>query len=315
MNTLKKLPYPIAGTALGFAALGNLLASYHPLLKTGSGTIAAILILALIVKIIRLPESFPEAMENPMIASTMATFPMTLMILSTYPAKGPMALTIWIIGLILHSALIVWFTGRFILKGFDFKKVFPSWFILFVGIVAASVAAPYHGQKTVGTLAFWFGLAAYLILLALVSYRMIKKGKLPDPARPTLVIYAAPASLLLAGYMNSVESKSLPLVYFLLALSIFFYLFSLVSLPNLLTLPFFPSYSSFTFPFVISAIAIRSTQGFFTKSGSTLDWLTPFTQIQPWIAAILCIYVLIRFGIALSVQPKPLAASQVNPQS
>lgn len=301
MNLLKKLPLPIAGTALGFAALGNVLASYNPMFKTLSGLISALLVILITLKIVILPKPCREAMSNPVVAGTMATYPMALMILSTYLQKGPLSVTLWAIGILLHTSLILWFTNQFILKGFDIRKIFPTWFIVYVGIASAAVSAPYHNQKGIGMAAFWFGLITYLILLVVVSYRTVKIGKIPDPALPTLVIYAAPASLLLAGYLNSADTKSLPLVYLLLALSILMFLVALTMLPRLLKLPFFPSYSAFTFPIVISALAEKLTNGFLIKSGNALPFLDGLVLFQVILASALCLYVLGRFVQFLTV--------------
>lgn len=297
MNLLKKLPLPLAGTALGFATLGNVLASYNPLLKTTSGIISAILVLILTLKIFALPKPCREAMANPVVAGTMATYPMALMILSTYLPKGLPAQALWILGILLHVALIAWFTNTFILKGFDIKKVFPTWFIVYVGIAAASVSAPYHGQKGIGVAAFWFALTTYLFLLAAVSYRTVKVRSIPDPARPSLTIYAAPASLLLAGYLNAFEVKSPLMVYFLLALSVGFFLISLVLLPRLLRLAFFPSFSAFTFPFVISALAEKLTNAYLIKAGTPLPVLNGLVVFQVFLAVALCLFVLVRYSL------------------
>lgn len=303
MNLLKKLPYPIAGTALGFAALGNLLVTYHPMLKTLCGIISAVLVILILIKIAAMPRNFGDAMAMPLVASSFATYPMAVMILSTYLPKGRMAQTLWLIGFCAHALLIGWFTWRYIMKGFKLPAVFPSWFIVYVGIVAGTVSAPYHGYQPLGMAAFWFSLIVYFPLLAAVT-RRVMTDLLPVPAKPSITIYAAPVSLLLAGYMSSAQVKIMPLVFLLLALSLALYLFSLIQLPRLLSLPFAPSISSYTFPFVISAIAGRSTAAFLTKSGAGLDWLNAIAAIQPWIAAVLCVYVLIRYLVFL-FQPAP----------
>lgn len=295
MNLLKKLPLPLAGTALGIAVLGNALASYNPLYKSICGVIAAILLILVTAKIVALPKPCLEAMNNPVVAGTMATYPMGIMVLSTYLPKGIPALALWGVGLLLHVLLILWFSNEFILKGFKIKKVFTTWFVLYVGIAAASVSAPYHGQSGIGLIAFWFALVAYLILLVPVLYRLIKIREIPEPALPTLAILAAPASLLLAGYMNSAASKAMPLVYFLMVLSIGFYVVALVLLPRLLRVPFSPSYSAFTFPFVISALALKLSNGFLTKSGAALPFLNELVLFQVILASILCLYTLFRF--------------------
>lgn len=308
MNFLKKLPLPVAGTALGFATLGNVLASYHPLFKTGAGLISALLVVLLTFKIILLPKACREAMSNPLVAGTMATYPMALMILSTYLPKGLPGKSLWSFAIVLHVSLILWFTARFILKQFAIEKVFTTWFIVYVGLVAASVSAPYHDLPGLGVIAFWFGLITYLILLGLILYRSLKTDGFPEPALPTLTIYAAPASLLLAGYLNSISSKSVSMVYFLLGLSTLFFLVACLMLPRLLKLPFYPSFSAFTFPFAISALAGKLTNGFFIKSGTPLPLLSGLVLFQVLLATGLCLFVLIsyfRFMLGPVVKPEP----------
>jgi len=37
------------------------------------------------------------------------------------------------------------------------KKVFASYFIVYVGIVVASITAPVFGKQSLGEIIFWFG--------------------------------------------------------------------------------------------------------------------------------------------------------------
>lgn len=59
-----------------------------------------------------------------------------------------------------------------------------------------------------GKAAFWFGFVTYLILLPIVIYRVLKVKGMPEQTLPTIAIFAAPASLLLAGYMKSFQAKT-----------------------------------------------------------------------------------------------------------
>lgn len=306
MSFLKKLPLPLAGTALAFATLGNVLVTYHPLFKTLAGIISILLVSLVTLKIILLPKPCREAMLNPVVAGTMATYPMALMTLSTYLSKGPAAKSLWLFAILLHIGLILWFTNQFIRKEFQVKKVFTTWFIVYVGIVVASVSAPYHDQIGLGVPAFWFGLVTYLILLVLVVYRYLKVGQIPAPAQPTFVIFAAPASLLLAGYINSVTTKSLGMIYFLMVLSLLFFSIALVNLPRLVKLPFVPSFSGFTFPTAISALALKLTNGFFIKSGTPYPLLNSLVLFQVILAVALCLFVLVRY-IQFMAEPHRLA--------
>ena len=80
----KKIPIPLAGVMLGFAALGNLLQSYSESIRLICGLISAILGILLICKCVLYPSMIKEDMKNPIMASVSGTFPMALMLLSAY---------------------------------------------------------------------------------------------------------------------------------------------------------------------------------------------------------------------------------------
>ncbi|MDZ5016890.1 C4-dicarboxylate ABC transporter, partial [Clostridium perfringens] len=148
-----------------------------------------------------------------------------IMLLSTYikPFIGPKAIYIWYLGILLHLTLIAYFSIEFILK-FNIKKVFTTYFIVYVGLAAASVSAPAFEKTNIGTLAFWFAFILCMILLVVVTYRYAKYKEIPNPAKPLFCIYTAPVSLCLAGYIQSVQSKSLLMITFLAILSFTIYI-------------------------------------------------------------------------------------------
>ncbi len=308
---IKKIPLPISGVILGFAALGNLLQSYSEPIRLICGLIAFILSLLLICKIIMYPSMIKEDMKNPIMAGVSATFPMALMLLSTYvkPFIGQGAIYIWYLGILIHLALIIYFTINFILK-FNIKKVFTTYFIVYVGIAVSSVSAPAFEKTNIGTLAFWFAFISCLLLLIVVTYRYIKYKDIPNPAKPLFCIYAAPVSLCLAGYMQSIQTKSLPMIIFLGTLSLIIYLIVLFKLPKLLKLPFFPSYSAFTFPFVISGIAMKMTMGYLTKIGYNVEFLKYIVLLQTIIATLLVLYTLYRYIVFLIPEKRDYSITQ-----
>ena len=65
MSFFKRVPLPLCGVALGFAALGNLLAAYSPYLKTLCGILAFVGILFVTCKYLTMPEAFVTDMKNP----------------------------------------------------------------------------------------------------------------------------------------------------------------------------------------------------------------------------------------------------------
>jgi hypothetical protein len=128
-----------------------------------------------------------------------------------------------------------------------------------------------------------------IILLVVVTIRYIK-CPVPEPAKPLICIYAAPTSLVIAGYIQSVANKSKTLVLVLLVVASILYIFALVQAIRCLILPFYPSYAAFTFPFVISAIATKQTMKM-----CALPALKPFVLIETIIAICLVAYTTVRF--------------------
>ncbi|MCB5558414.1 TDT family transporter [Anaerosalibacter bizertensis] len=293
---VKQLPVPIVGLMLALAATGNLVLSYGNIYRNIFGILSAIILILMLLKIIIYPKEVRESLDNPVVYSVFPTFSMGIMLLSTYikDFSYSLAFSMWIIGLILHIVLIFSFTRKYIFN-FNIKRVFPSWFIVYVGIVVASVTSPVFNMMKIGQVIFWFGFISYLILLPIILKRVLKIGEIPEPALPTIVIFSAPASLCLAGYMNSFQNKNMIIVWFLVALSQLTLLCILFQLPKLLKLRFYPSYSAFTFPLVISAISIKLTNGFLANIGKPIPILKYIIKFEELIAVIMVLYVLFKY--------------------
>ena len=137
-KVIQKVPLPLCGVMLGFAALGNLLQSYSEGIRYVCGGIAAFLLVLILMKLVMFPEMIKEDLKNPILASVAGTFPMALMLLSTYikPLIGAGAKYIWYFAIGLHIVLIVYFTLKFMWK-LQMPKVFASYFIVYVGIAVA----------------------------------------------------------------------------------------------------------------------------------------------------------------------------------
>ncbi len=297
MNKLvKNIPTPIAGLMLALAATGNLIMSYGSIYRNFFGVLSAILLFLLIGKMLIDARTIIKDLSNPVIASVSPTFSMGIMILATYirPYLPTIAYGVWITGLIVHILLIIYFTKNFILS-FNIKKVFPSYFVVYVGIVVGSVTAPAFGMQTLGQYLFWFGFISYLVLLPIILYRVYKIKGIPEAALPTITIFAAPASLCLAGYMSSFQEKNMLMVGLLTSLSLIMMAGVLYYLPKMLKIKFYPSYSAFTFPFVISAIAIKLTNAFFLQTNITISFLKHIVILEEFIAISIVFYVFIRY--------------------
>ena len=292
---IKKVPLPMSGLMLALAAIGNLLQSYGEVYRNIFGLASAVLLILILLKIVFYSEEVKQDLKNPLIASVFPTLTMGLMLLSTYiKALSPnIALAIWIIGVLLHIVLIIKFTMNFLID-FDMKKVFPSWFIVYAGIGAGSVTAPAFGMESFGKVFFWFAIVSYFLLLPIII-KKVTTSTIGEPALATLAIFAAPVALSLAGYINSFESKNMIIVFTLLVLSQLSYIFALTQLPNLLKLKFYPSFSGFTFPLVISAISLKLTNGFLINIGQSIPILDTIVKFEEIIAFIIVLYILVKY--------------------
>lgn len=309
MNTLiKKVPIPMAGLMLALAVSGNLVLSYGQGYRNAFGILSAALLLLLVLKLAVEPKAIQEGFENPVVASVTPTLSMGIMLLSTYlkPFLPEAAFGAWVFGLLVHVVLILFFTKKYIFS-FNIKKVFPSYFVVYVGIAVASVTAPAFGLAVWGQGIFWYGLISYILLLPIVLYRVIKVKEIPEPALPTLTIFAAPASLLVVGYLNSFQQKNAALVSFLVILSFVSLAAVLFNMPRLLRLKFNPSYSAFTFPIVISGVAMKGVNSFLINTNQGIEAMQYLVKFMEGISVLVVLYVLARYIVFLFPQESAAA--------
>ena len=332
MEFLKKIKVPTNGVMLGFAALGNLLqavlgnvlgkagtdAANASLISLGGvlrnicGIIAAILLILFILRLITDFSGFMEEMKAPPIAGVFSTFPMGIMLLATYlkPFAPGLAKVIWYAAIICFFAWMVYFTLKVFLP-FDLKKVFASFFIVYAGIAVAGVTSEaFEAQAGIGTIASWIGLICGTIIVLIGAWRYLTIKEKPEPTKPLFCIFTAPLSLALAGYITAVTPKSAGLIIFYAIVCLALYIMVLISLPKWLAMPFFPSYAAFTFPFVISGIAMLKTMVALGPANmgvigpGLVSVLRIIVLIQTVIATVLCIYTLIKFIASWMSTPK-----------
>ncbi|MEB3025389.1 MULTISPECIES: TDT family transporter [unclassified Parvimonas] len=296
MDLLKKLPIPIAGLILAMFALGNLLQAYSNVVRLCIGGVALILYVIFVLKIVLLNLKLKTVLDNPVVASVLLTSTMATMLISTYVKSyiSSLAVIIWFIGVILHVLLMAWFSFKFI-SNFSIKKVFPSWYIVYVGIATASVSAGAVGQLRIGQICFWFALASYLVLIPVVCFRVFKVKEIPEPAKPTFAILSAPGSLVLAGYLVAFPQKNFTFATVLFAISVFFYIIVLLNMPNLVKLKFSPGFSGFTFPLVISAVSSKLFTGYVMALHGKNLILKYFVNFQEIVAVLIVLYVFIGY--------------------
>lgn len=290
MNFIEKLPIPISGLILALLSLGNLLQGFPRII---CGAIGVIFIFLLVLKLIMYPGIVKRDLSNPIILCNSGTFSMSLMLLSTYLSQfmPNIAYGVWILGVALHILLMIYFTHHFIIRNFDILTVYPSYWIVFIGITMAAITAHAHGQNEMAFIFFLVGFVAMLITLPPVIYRYLKYSDIPDANKPLICIFNAVLSILIVGYVNSYNSISIEFLEIMYIFACIFYIFALVKFIEYRKLEFYPSFSAFTFPFVISALATKEV---LSKIGSNVI-LSNVLTLQTAIASAIVLYVLIKY--------------------
>lgn len=291
MNIIKSLPTPIAGLALGSVALGNLLQPYSSSLQLLFNLLSLIIIVLLTIKFTLGYDELKKEMENPVIATVLATYPMSIMLLASFSKKyiGLLSMPVWIIGIFLDFCVVCFAIYNFIIKERHIRNIYPTWFITFVGPAVVTVTAINYNLETLGLIYFYFSYINYLVLLPFVLYRVYKYKHYRDGDYPTITVFSAPGGLLLASYMIGVSQKSNMILAILIPLTILLFIFVLFQLPYLLKRKFYPSFSAFTFPLVICAIAFQKTGIYYQIiEFSILNILIHLTEL---LAIVIVIYV------------------------
>ena len=291
MNIIKNLPTPIAGLALGSVALGNMFQIYSATLQTIFSLLSLIIIILLTIKFFLYSDKLKEEMKNPVLATVLATYPMSIMLLSSFFKKyiGLYSLPTWIIGICLDICVVSYATYNFIIKDKHIKNIYPTWFITFVGPAVVTVTAINYNVEIVGLIFFYFSLINYLLLLPFVLYRVYKYKHFNEGDYPTITVFSAPGGLLLASYMIGVTQKNNFILAILIPLTVLLFIFVLIQLPFLLNRKFYPSFSAFTFPLVICAIAFQKTGIYYQLDDFSI--LKILIHLSELLAIIIVIYI------------------------
>ncbi|WP_114010061.1 TDT family transporter [Cohaesibacter intestini] len=300
------IPTPLAGLALGIASLGNcweMTGLFSGGARSLSAGLAFALLLLIAVKFLLHPAALKQDLEHPVVGSVVPTFAMALMIVSMGLEPG-LRLTMWLVAVGLHLGFLVMFLQAR-LPGFTLGQMVPSWFVPPVGLIVANVSAP-PAAITGSVLGlfldglFWFALACYAVMLPVMLYRLIFLEDIPDAAKPTIAILAAPASLSLTGYLSMTPNPSMLLVMLLLGIALLMTTLIYVAFFRLMRLPFSPAYAAFTFPMVIGATALFKVAPLLATWGmdtASLSILLGLAQLELAIATLVVGYVAVHYGL------------------
>jgi len=266
---IKKVPVPICGMALAFASLDRFLwYNYDVYVFNLFALLSVILVSLFTIRIFADAKGILNDIKNPAAFAVLPTYTMTLMLFAAYvkdhfgAAAGDISFAVWI-GAIAASYVIMFFFVKRFFFDFSIEKVFPSWFIIFVGYVVACVTSASFGTQEFGRILLWSGLIGYALMLPLTAYRTMIVRKTPEPLVPHAAIFAAPANLLIVGCLSVYAQPPELLIYALTALGVISYVAVLCYMPIMLRRKFYPTFAALTFPLVISAASFHALGNYY----------------------------------------------------
>ncbi len=296
-------PTPMAGLALAIASLGwcwENVFGHQGYAQWSSAFVATILLAILTIKFLFHGHLLRQDLSHPVVGSVVPTYAMALMIVSNsvvhfLPSVGN---AIWLGAVVLHFIFLTSFIYHRA-KAFKLHDMVPSWFVPPVGIVVADVSfSGLPALEPVADFALLFGLLTSAVMLPMMIYRLVFRHEIPDAAKPTIAILAAPASLTLAGYL-SVESNPSPVIIALL-FGIAVLMTSIIYLAffKLMRLPFSPGYAAFTFPMVIGSTALFKMADWMEEIGISDQYVSQvhlLALVELVVATIVVGYVAMRY--------------------
>lgn len=314
---IRGIPTPLGGLALGIASLGWCMENALPLNGYGQmmgSLIAIVMILMLMARFVVHPDTLWNDLKHSVLGSILPTFAMASMVISKMvgdylPSLG---VFIWLTALVIHCLFLMTFIYHR-MKDFSLQHIVPSWFIPPIGLVVADVTCPSPEYYGIAMVLLVIGLSCYAVMLPLVIYRLIFVAEIPDAAKPTIAILAAPASLSLAGYLTIVKEPSLLIIAILLGIAILMTLVVYCALFKLLRLPFTAGFAAFTFPLVIGATALYKLADLAKLHELTLTMshqLRILANIELAVATLVILYVCVGYYNCYCVKSKAELVAQ-----
>lgn len=299
---LLAVPTPIGGLALGVASIGLCwegVHQFHHILQIICAAFGGIIIALLALKFLFNPRILWQELGHPVVGSVIPTSAMALMVISKAISLDSLitAQVIWLIAIIMHISFLISFVYHRA-KSFELHHMVPAWFVPPVGLIVADVSFPGGSLLPLALGLLYFGMTAYAFLLPTMLYRVLFFHQIPDAAKPTVAIFAAPASLSLAGYLTVVAVPSPVIVGLLGGIAVLMTFVIYMAFLHLLRLPFSPGYAAFTFPMVIGAVALYKVVAWMTTFGFAENYITQvkyLAYIELWVATFMVCYVAVHY--------------------
>jgi len=170
-----------------------------------------------------------------------------LMAIAYMPIDKTASRYFWYAGTFIHLIFTLVIMNKWFYKDYKIEVFNPAWFIPVVGTILVPIAGVAHANKEISWFFFSIGLLFWIVLLAILIYRIIFHQKMAVKFMPTLFILIAPPAVGFIAYVKmtgTIDSFARVMYYFALFTTIklftMFFRFKEV--------PYFVSWWAYTFP-------------------------------------------------------------------
>lgn len=254
-------PVAIFGSIMGWSGLTLGFYASHEFLGLSAVFYQTLLVITLVffglmaitysLKIIRHFDAVKNEFNHPIALHFFPTISISLLLLSLLikPYAPQTAEVVWLIGASAQLLLTVVIINNWIHhERWEIVHATPAWFIPVVGNIVAPLGAAQFGYMELGWFFFSIGITFWLVLKAIVLYRLIFHPFLQPQLIPTLFIFIAPPAMGFLSYMalNDYYLDNFAHVLYYAGLFITILLFAQGK--RFLSVPFAISWWAYTFP-------------------------------------------------------------------
>lgn len=267
LSWLTHVPVPLFAVVMGLAGLGLAWRKSHEALGWPAIVGEAVLALAGLAfaaitvlyaaKLLRHTGAVIREFNHPIRVNFFPAFSISLLLMASaaLPYGAGLAEGLWLAGTGLQLVFALAIINRWITHNVEIQHASPAWFIPVVGNILVPIAGARLGYVEVSWFFFSVGLLFWVVLFAIVLYRIIFHDQLPATFLPTLFILMAPPAIGMVAYLqlNGGGLDTMARVLFAVALFIALLLATMARL--FLRVPFAVSWWAFTFPSAAMTIA------------------------------------------------------------
>lgn len=284
-------PITLFGSTMGLSGLTMvLIAMQHildinevvPLVMVALTTLFFSLIsLTYLLKILKHPQAVIKEFNHPVAINFFPAFSISLVLLGVIYSFYNMMIGqfFWTLGAGIQLVLTIIIMSNWIHhEKWQVNHMSPAWFIPVVGNIIVPLGTPLYAPLELGWFFFSIGIVFWIILQAIVFYRLFFHPPMIKTLEPLLFILIAPPAIGFSAYLHINGGNLDVLARILYYTALFFAILLIVQAPRFLRVPFSLSWWAYTFP--LAALALASLKMFALLNFSIFSVFTAlFTAI------------------------------------